>query len=228
MRRRAPVADVVFPDDLVALELQQPDKAVSDDGGPQVADVHLLGGIGRGIIDYDSQRAGRPGDAHVCGARNHISQLAARKSAERTRLIKPGPATSAPSHMASKPAARLGPICPRRPPGRPPERPGQAQGAVHLEVGPLRRAQPALRPGLKLLENRGQDGIDRCEETRHPFIVASGRARGQPGWPWPLTCPGSPWLPPAPMAPCAGLFSRRPGPGGHAGPSVGQLAGERR
>ena len=65
---RAPVPDVVLPDDPVAFELQQPDQAVSDDGGPEVADVHLLGGIGRGVIDHYGQRALGLGHAQAGGA----------------------------------------------------------------------------------------------------------------------------------------------------------------
>ncbi len=50
----APVADVVLRDDGVAEGTQHAVEAVADDGGAEVAHVHLLGHIGRGVVDDDS------------------------------------------------------------------------------------------------------------------------------------------------------------------------------
>ena len=60
--RRTPVADVVLPDHVVAEVLQRAGERVADDGGAQVADVHLLGHVGRGVVDRDVSRswAGTP------------------------------------------------------------------------------------------------------------------------------------------------------------------------
>ena len=64
---RAPVADMVFPDDLVALQFQQADQAVADYGRPQVADVHLLGRVGGGVVHYHGQGTKAPDDAEAMG-----------------------------------------------------------------------------------------------------------------------------------------------------------------
>ena len=50
-KRRPPVADVVLRDHLVAAEAQQPHQAVADDRRAQVAHVHLLGHVGRAVVD---------------------------------------------------------------------------------------------------------------------------------------------------------------------------------
>ena len=48
---RAPVSDVVEPEDVVAEEVDEVGDGVSDDGGAQVAHVHLLRDVGRGVVD---------------------------------------------------------------------------------------------------------------------------------------------------------------------------------
>ena len=49
--RRTPVADVVLPDHLVTDELEHAHQRVADDGGTQMADVHLLGHVGGRVVD---------------------------------------------------------------------------------------------------------------------------------------------------------------------------------
>ena len=51
---RAPVADVVLPDNTMAGKFIKPGNAVADNGTAQVADVHLLGDIGAGVIYHDA------------------------------------------------------------------------------------------------------------------------------------------------------------------------------
>jgi hypothetical protein len=48
----APVAKVILPDDLGGVELQHPGEGVADDRAAQVADVHLLGNVGLGVVDH--------------------------------------------------------------------------------------------------------------------------------------------------------------------------------
>jgi hypothetical protein len=43
--RRPPVAEVVLPDDAVTLGLEHTREGVTEDGAPEVADVHLLGDL---------------------------------------------------------------------------------------------------------------------------------------------------------------------------------------
>ena len=54
--RRAPVTDVVLPDDVVPEVLEGASDRVADDGRAQVPDVHLLGDVGRGVVDRDVLR----------------------------------------------------------------------------------------------------------------------------------------------------------------------------
>ena len=58
--RTAPVADVVLADDVVAEESEHADQRIADDGGAEVADVHLLGHIRRRVVDDDALGLGRP------------------------------------------------------------------------------------------------------------------------------------------------------------------------
>jgi len=53
---RTPVADVVLADDGVAHKFQHARNAVADDAGTQMANVHFLRQIGRGIVDDDGLR----------------------------------------------------------------------------------------------------------------------------------------------------------------------------
>ena len=48
----APVADVVLTDDGMAKKFQYAGHGIADDRGAQVANVHFLGQVGRGVIDY--------------------------------------------------------------------------------------------------------------------------------------------------------------------------------
>lgn len=49
----SPISDVVQPKYIVSKVFQQPAYAVSDDGRPQVPDVHFLGDVGARKINYD-------------------------------------------------------------------------------------------------------------------------------------------------------------------------------
>ena len=62
---RAPVADVVLGDDGVAEGAEHAVEAVSDDGGPEVPHVHLLGDVGGRVVDDDALRVGDGVDAAV-------------------------------------------------------------------------------------------------------------------------------------------------------------------
>ena len=66
---RAPVTDVVVPDDLGSVELQDPHQRVPDNSAAQVADVHLLGDVRLRVVD-DRDGAG-------IGCRNAEPRVAA-------------------------------------------------------------------------------------------------------------------------------------------------------
>ena len=53
---RAEVADVVLADDGVALEFKHAGECVAEDRGAEMADVHLLGDVGAGVVDHDRLR----------------------------------------------------------------------------------------------------------------------------------------------------------------------------
>ena len=53
---RAPVADVVIGDDLVAKETRDARKAIAENGRADVTDVHRLGNVRRGEIEHDGAR----------------------------------------------------------------------------------------------------------------------------------------------------------------------------
>ena len=60
---RAPVAQVVVGDDVVAKGAEDAVDRVADDGGTDVADVHLLRGVRRRVVDDDLLARTRLGDA---------------------------------------------------------------------------------------------------------------------------------------------------------------------
>ena len=104
---RAEVADVILADDGVAEELQHAGEGVADDGGAQVADVHLLGDVGAGVIDDDGLRAGRcgPTPASAIAGRGRwrkASEGAGEEILVRRRLMKPGPAMVGSSQRSAR------------------------------------------------------------------------------------------------------------------------------
>ena len=72
--RRAPVADVVLADHLVAREGQEPHDRVADHGRAQVPDVHLLGDVRRRVVHDHAlgRRRGRHAEPVADGHRSHL------------------------------------------------------------------------------------------------------------------------------------------------------------
>ena len=62
---RAPVTHVVDADDLVTAELQDARQAVADDGAAQMAHVHVLGDVGRAVINNNALLLHGRGDAAI-------------------------------------------------------------------------------------------------------------------------------------------------------------------
>src|SRR3954466_2240102 len=62
---RAPVANVIVANDIVAEELGNAGERVADDGAPDVADVHRLRDIGRAEVDDDLLRRIGKGNAEA-------------------------------------------------------------------------------------------------------------------------------------------------------------------
>jgi hypothetical protein len=81
--RRAPIADVVLADDLVAQELEHSCERVADDRGTQVAHVHFLGDVRRGIVDNDAVFRGRKRHAEALVARDFFERALEESRLER-------------------------------------------------------------------------------------------------------------------------------------------------
>ena len=82
--RRAPLADVVLPDDRVAQPLQQPHRRVADDRRAQVPDVHLLGRVRRRVVDDDRLRCSVGRDPEPIVAHSLHQQLTEQRRRRRS------------------------------------------------------------------------------------------------------------------------------------------------
>ncbi len=72
--RRAPVADVVLTDDVVAEEVEHAHEGVADQRGAQVPDVHLLGDVRRRVVDDHGLGRGDRCDAEAVVA-GHLGEM---------------------------------------------------------------------------------------------------------------------------------------------------------
>ena len=81
--RRPPVADVVLPPHVVAEEPEHAGQRVADERAAQVADVHLLGHVGRRVVDDDrlGVRRRRHAQPRVGGQRRHLRRRRTRRTA---------------------------------------------------------------------------------------------------------------------------------------------------
>ena len=155
--RCAPVADVVLAMHVVPEEPEHAGEGVSDEGAAEMADVHLLGHVGRRVVDDHGLRAGDSFDAQslVGGERRH---QAGHEAVGQRQVDEAGPADldlgtdviegrrrhDLFGHLARRAAHQL------------PER----QRAVGLEVGPVRDPQHRVGPGCDGVEG----GLQPLEE----------------------------------------------------------------
>ena len=77
---RAPVADVIVADHVVAGELQHPAQRVADHRRADMADVHRLGDVGGREVDHEGSRPGDRGDAQPRIARAAVSRSMSQES----------------------------------------------------------------------------------------------------------------------------------------------------
>ena len=126
---RAPVAQVVVADDRVPERREDPGQALADDRRADVADVHRLGDVGRGVVDDDRPRTrGR----RRCPRRSSREQVAERLAIQSSRsrtLRNPGPATSGGPASGSRSTAAA--TC------RAPARAGSCLSALASAMQPL-------------------------------------------------------------------------------------------
>src|SRR5687767_8835217 len=81
---RPPVPDVILADDPVSLKFDDAADGIADDRAAEVADVHLLGDVGAGIVDYHGLRWGceRGAETAVCDDRRELPRQPARAQAD--------------------------------------------------------------------------------------------------------------------------------------------------
>ena len=97
---RAPVAEVVVADRLVAEEFQGAVQAIADDGAADVAHVHRLGDVGGAVVD-DVRLRLADGRHAERGSADAVAACAASQSSRRRKLMKPGPAISGGSQRSA-------------------------------------------------------------------------------------------------------------------------------
>ncbi len=170
--RRAPVPDVVLAQDAVAEKAEDPGQRVADDGGAQVADVHLLGHVGRRVVDDDGLRLGRRLHPQAL-VRCHDGDLRRDEVAGQPQVDEAGPADLdlGDAGQVGRGGDLVGDGA-----GRAAQPLAQGQGAVGLEVGPVRRAQDGVRPGLDGVEGGLQALKEQAGRVGHPTFSHSGRA----------------------------------------------------
>ena len=141
--RRAPVADVVGPPHVVAEPGQRTRRRVADHGRAQVPDVHLLGHVGRRVVDDHGLRGAGDGHAQPLVGAHRGDQPGQRVVAQaQVDEARSGDLGGGDQAGQVRAAQRVGGDLARGPA----QPPGQRQRAVGLEVGVLRAAHHGVHP----------------------------------------------------------------------------------
>ena len=171
--RRAPVAEMVLAGHLVTDELEHPHQRVADDGGAQVADVHLLGHVGRRVIHHHPFDRCRAAHAEVIVAR-HTGHLPRDERRRERDVDEPRPGHLEVGHTRE----RVG-CCRNHIDGhvarRPTEFLGQGEGTVGLCIGTVARAHHRVGSTARHLGEGGREQIgDDDERISHgvPIVPA--------------------------------------------------------
>ena len=88
-KRGAPVTEVVLADHVVTEERQRAGQGVPDDCGPQVSDVHLLGHVGRRVVDHHG--VGFGGGSHTAAVRCEIGEQSGEGVVAQRQVDEPWP-----------------------------------------------------------------------------------------------------------------------------------------
>src|ERR1035441_8145253 len=139
---RAPVADMIVSEHLVAREIEYPRERVTHDRGPQMTYVHLLGDVWRRIFDYDAMPVGRRRDAEP-GVAQLGGDLISYPVIAQGEVDETGPAGLGGRDCiaAVEPGGQLSRDLARRPA----QPPGERKRDVRLVIGELRgRPSPPL------------------------------------------------------------------------------------
>ena len=169
---RPPVADVVLAPHVVTEEAEHAGQGVPDQRAAQVADVHLLGHVGRRVVDDHGLGAGDQLHAQplVGGQRRHLlrHETVGQRQVDEAGaadldlcadVVEGGRRHDLLGHLARRPADHL----------------GQWQGAVGLEVGPVGGPQHRVGAG----RNGVEGGLQPLEEDAgcvgHPYSRMPGR-----------------------------------------------------
>ena len=159
-------------------EAVQARQGVADHRGAQVPDVHLLGHVGRGVVDHHAQRLGRGGDAQARVV-HQGTELGVQESGGQRQVEESGAGDLDGGEVGQVQARRdLGGDVARGAV----QRLGQRHDAVGLVVAALGVTQHRVRP-------RGE-GVERDGEPREQGVVGgrhvnslAWRARRTPGAP---------------------------------------------
>src|SRR5699024_4707572 len=186
-----PVADVVLAHHGAAELLERAGERVADHGGAQVADVHLLGHVRRGVVQH--HRLGPLGGGHAQGGRR-------RRELRHLR----GDPVGAQADVQAAGAGALGRLGDVREvpgpddlrgavPGLASQPLGQTHRGVALEVRELRGADDRVRVGVLGPEGGGEGGLEALGQrdlgSRHAPRVIGHRATGDS--PLPVAPPGA-------------------------------------
>ena len=174
---RPPVPDVVLPQHRVAHESEHAGQRVADQRAAQVTDVHLLGHVGRGIVDDDGGRLGRRLDAEARVGREG-GRLGRHEGVGEGQVDETGPADL--DHRADvveigRRQDLLGHLH-----GRTAQLLAQGQGAVGLEVGSVRRPQHRVGAGRHRVERGLQALQEHAGGVGHPSFSHARDAASQP------------------------------------------------
>ena len=187
---RPPVADVVLPPHVVPEEPEHTRQRVADDGGAEMPDVHLLGHVGRGVVDdYPlgtfRRRHAQPGIAREC-CHPPGNELVRQRQVDEARptdldlradVAQGGRRRHLFGHLERRATHLL----------------GQGKGAVRLVVGAVGCPQHGVRPRQHRVEGGLQALQEDAGSVGHPSF-SHARRGAEPG-------PGGGQSAGAPMAP---------------------------
>ena len=179
---RAPIAQVVHPDHVVAGELERAHDRVADHGRAQVPDVHLLGHVGRGVVDRDRLRGRRERDAEARIGQRARPPRRQRLGRER-EVDEPRPGDLRRRQQAARVAELL-----RHPRGHVARRLAELLGQLHGEVGLQVEPRLARDREQRVDVTAAGHALDRGDDRRrqgmaggrvHPYDARATRRPGR-------------------------------------------------
>ncbi len=169
--RCPPITDVVLPSDVVAEESEHPGQRVANVRAAQVADMHLLGHIGRRVVDHDPLGPDGGLDAQTRVARDGLGLLGD-EVVPQGQIDEPGAADLDPGTEVVEPG-RLHHLA-RDLLRRPAHLLRQGERAVGLEVGPVGDPQHRVGTRRDRVERLLQPLLEKVGDVGHPSFSHGG------------------------------------------------------